>query len=198
MPPIEPKIGVKTFISYARADHELRKKLEDHLSWLKHSEQISIWHDEEIPAGAKREDLINTHLNEADLILLLISPSFVASKDAWDKEVRTALERYKAGTAWVIPIILKPVNWKSTPLGELQPLPAEGKAVTQWNDLDAALEDVAQGIQKVVEQLQTSDRKKLPQSTPLEDLARQMHTWFQKLNYSFERYEKWSHDCLPL
>ena len=130
MQPIEPKIGVKIFISYSHADQELRKKLEDHLSWLKHSEQITVWHDEEIPAGANREDQINTHLNEADLILLLISPSFMASEDCWHKEARTALARYKAGMAWVIPIILRPVNWKNTPLGELQPLPTEAKPVT--------------------------------------------------------------------
>lgn len=192
---IEPEISIKVFISYAHADQELRKKLEDHLSWLKHSEQIVIWQDEEIPAGANREDQINTHLNGADLILLLISPSFMASKDAWNKEAQTALERYKAGKVWVIPIILKPVIWKNTSLGELQPLPTEAKPVTRWNNPDAALEDVAQGIQKVVEQLQARRRKKLPLSTSLDYLARQMRTWFETLNYSFEQYEKWNHDC---
>ena len=98
MLPTEPQISVKVFISYAHADQELRKKLEDHLSPLKYSGKITIWQDQEIPAGANWEDQINTHLNEADLILLLVSSSFIASKYCWNKEVQTALQRHKAGT----------------------------------------------------------------------------------------------------
>jgi hypothetical protein len=153
MQPIEPEISVEVFISYAHADQELRKKLEEHLSSLKYSGEILVWQDQEIPAGANWEDQINANLNKADLILLLISASFIASKYCWNKEVQTALQRHKAGTAQVIPIILKPTFWQNTPLGQLQALPTGAKPVTQWSDPDAALEDVVQGIQKVVKGL---------------------------------------------
>src|ERR671926_345991 len=81
------KVSVKVFISYSHENRELHKQLCDHLSPLEHSEDITIWHDQEIPAGANWEDHINTHLNEADLILLLVSASFIASKYCWNKEV---------------------------------------------------------------------------------------------------------------
>ncbi|TMC17604.1 MAG: toll/interleukin-1 receptor domain-containing protein, partial [Chloroflexi bacterium] len=64
------EVSVKVFISYAHADQELHKQLNDHLSPLTYSGDIIIWHDQEIPAGANWEDQINTHLDEADLILL--------------------------------------------------------------------------------------------------------------------------------
>ena len=143
-------MGVKVFISYAHADQELHKKLREHLSALEHSGNFIIWQDQEIPVGANWEDQINKHLNEADIILLLVSASFIASKYCWNKEVQVALERHEAGTAKVIPIILKPAFWQDTPLGRLQVLPTGAKPVTQWNDQDVAFEDVVQGIRKAL------------------------------------------------
>ena len=93
---------------------------------------------------------IHTHLNKADLILLLISASFIASKYCWNREVEIALQRHKDGNVWVLPIILRPVYWQGTPLGQLQALPTGAKPVTRWNDPDDAFEDVVLGIRKVV------------------------------------------------
>ncbi|MBV9689362.1 MAG: ROK family protein [Ktedonobacteraceae bacterium] len=152
MQPIE---SVKIFISYAHADQKLRKKLQDHLSPLTHSGMITIWQDQEILAGANWDDHIRSRLKEADVVLLLVSPCFMASDYCWDSEVQKALEGHKAGTVQVIPIILKPVHWKDTPLGQLQALPTGGKPVTKWSNSDAAFEDVVRGIREVVAKLQT-------------------------------------------
>jgi phosphate/phosphite/phosphonate ABC transporter binding protein len=147
----QPGEPVKVFISYAHEDQELRKELEKHLIVLTHSKKIEIWHDQEIPPGADWEEHIDIHLKDADMILLLISSSFIASKYCWNKEVQEALERHKAGTARVIPIILRPVVWEDTPLGKLQALPTRGIPVTEWTNQDTAFQNVVQGIQKVLE-----------------------------------------------
>src|SRR5436305_3391501 len=165
------EVSVKVFISYAHADQELHKQLNDHLSPLKYSGDITIWHDQEIPVGANWEDQINTHLDEADLILLLVSASFIASKYCWNKEVRAALERHKVGKAQVIPIILKPVRWQNTPLGQLQALPKEAKPVTQWNDYNAALEDVVRGIEEVVDELLVKLRDEALRNAKIRELT---------------------------
>src|SRR5579859_5610212 len=120
---IESEKSVKVFISYSHEDQGLREKLVEHLSSLTNTGKITIWQDQEIPAGANWEDQIDTHLNKADLILLLVSASFIASNYCWNKEVQVALDRHKAGMVRVIPIILKPALWEETPLGELQVLP---------------------------------------------------------------------------
>ena len=138
MRPTDPEICIKVFISYAHEDQELHNKLKAHLRPLERSGQITIWQDQEIGAGENWEEEINTRLNEADLILFLVSASFMVSEYCWDKEVQKALERHRARTARVVPVILKPVNWQDTPFGQLQALPKEAKPVTQWNDHDAA------------------------------------------------------------
>src|SRR5436305_13692624 len=152
----ELEICVKVFVSYAHEDQEYHQKLLQHLSLLMHSGKITIWHDQELLAGVDWENQINTRLSEADIILLLISANFLASKYCWNKEFQVALSRHKRGEAWIIPIIVKPVDWRSSPLGQFQVLPTGSKPVTQWNDLEAAFEDVVQGIRKVVEQSQVT------------------------------------------
>lgn len=141
----------KVFISYEHEDRELRKRLEKHLSPLIHEGKITIWKYEEIPAGANWKNQIDTHIDEADIILLLVSPNFIASEYCWGNEVSKALELHKAEKAHVIPILLKPIDWKNTPLGKLQALPAGARPVTEWPNKDTALNDVAQGIRSIVE-----------------------------------------------
>jgi hypothetical protein len=60
--------------------------------------------------------------------------------------VARAIARHEAGTARVIPIILKPVDWRSAPFGTLPALPKEGKAVTRWRPQAEAFADIARGI----------------------------------------------------
>jgi hypothetical protein len=80
MSPAKAEICAKVFVCYSHDDEALRNRLEQHLSTLIYSGKITIWQDQKIPLGANWEDQINTHLSEADLILLLISASFIASK----------------------------------------------------------------------------------------------------------------------
>jgi hypothetical protein len=67
--------------------------------------------------------------------------------------MQRAIQRHNEGTARVIPIILRPVDWKNTPFSKLQALPKDAKPVTQWGDLDTAFLDVVNGIRKAVDSL---------------------------------------------
>jgi hypothetical protein len=111
---------------------------------------IQSWHDRHIRAGKDWEDEIDTSLDSAGVILLLISPDFIASEYCYGKEVKRALERHRIGEARAIPVILRPVDWHGTPFAKLQALPKDGTPVTQWSDQDAALLDVAKGVRDTV------------------------------------------------
>ena len=50
-------------------------------------------------------------LEAADIILLLITPRFIASDDCFDLEMQRAVERHDQGTARVIPIIDKAIEY---------------------------------------------------------------------------------------
>src|SRR5205085_5289211 len=100
----EPVQSIELFYSYAHEDERLRKELEKHLALMKRQKLISAWHDRNIGAGTEWANEIDTHLNTARIILLLISPDFIASDYCYSIEMTRALERHKAGEARVIPI----------------------------------------------------------------------------------------------
>ncbi len=137
---------VKIFLCYARKDASLLNKLKDYLWPLEKQGLIDLWYDREISAGTEWEKEIDKHLNEAQIILLLVSPDFMNSNYINNIELKRAIERHDRGEARVIPVILRLVHWQSAPFGRLQALPKNGKPVKSWRDMDKALFEVAEGI----------------------------------------------------
>jgi hypothetical protein len=141
---------VELFYSYAHEDEWLRNELEQHLSGLKRQGYLTGWHDRLIQPGTSWEEEIDEHLNTADIIALLISPSFLASDYCYGIEMKRAMERYQAKEAHVIPILLRPVYWSDTPWNKLQVLPSSGLPVVSWNNRDNAFVDVVKGIRQII------------------------------------------------
>jgi hypothetical protein len=138
------------FFSYSHIDENLRDKLEEHLSLLKHQGLIESWHDRRIIAGSNIDDDINENLEKADVILLLVSSSFIASNYCFGREMKRAMERHQDGSARVIPVILRTCDWHTAQFGSLLAAPKDGKAVTTWADQDEAFTDVARQVRQAV------------------------------------------------
>jgi hypothetical protein len=141
--------------AYSQKDESLRKRLEKHLSELERQHSV-IWCDRDINPGQERAKELKKGMSTAHIILLLVSADFLASDYCYQQQMQHALERHEAGETCVIPIILRPSDWKKTPLGKLQVLPLNGKAVTSWKKIDDALLDITIGIRKSIEQIQQS------------------------------------------
>ena len=101
---------LEVFYSYSHEDETLRDELAKHLSLLEREGIVHSWHDRKIGAGKELGEEIDAHLEGADLILLLVSPDFMASEYCYGKEVKRAMARHEAGAARVIPIILRPFD----------------------------------------------------------------------------------------
>jgi hypothetical protein len=153
------------FYSYAHEDEELQRRLEVHLTSLKRQKLIDTWHSRDVLAGQFPREEIDAHLNSADIILLLISPDFLASDYCYGIEMKRALERHAAGDTMVIPIILRPTDWTGSPFAHLQALPRDGKPVTSWLNEDEAFADVAMGIRHYIEGLNQSQTPTQPDPT---------------------------------
>jgi hypothetical protein len=155
MPPsVPPAAPLSLFYSYSKKDKAHRERLETHLSLLKDQGVISDWHDRLIEAGTEWDEAIRQHLEEDGIILFLVSPDFFATRYIRDNEIARAMERHEAGTARVIPVILRPFDaWHTAPFGKLQALPEKGKAVTKWRNRDEAFADVARGIREAAASL---------------------------------------------
>ncbi len=147
---------MNVFISYAHADEPFLRSLLEHLALLRREGKIDTWHDREIAAGEEWRGQIDQHLQQADLVLCLVSSAFVASDYCWDVELREALARHQRGEARLVPIIVRPVSWQSSSLGELQALPTGGKPVASWHDRDAAWLDVEQGLRALLDEPRTA------------------------------------------
>ena len=149
--------ALRLFISYSHIDQLLKNELVKHLEPLKRSNLIEAWHDGALKAGDEWEKEIFDQLEEADIILLLVSIDFINSEFCYDVELERALERHSEGTAVVIPVILRSCHWQQTPFAKLQALPKEAKAICSWSDQDEAFTNVIEGIRIVAEKMLASE-----------------------------------------
>ena len=144
---------ISLFYSYSHRDEAFRQELEAHLSFLRRGNLIAEWHDRKIDAGDEWKAQIDHHIGTADIVLLLVSADFIASDYCWGEETTKALARHERGEARVIPVILRPCRWTSTPLGKLQAVPKDAKPVSEWSSRDAAFDDIATVIERAVQEL---------------------------------------------
>lgn len=116
---------------------------------------MTNWYDREILPGENWEQAIDHHLATADVILLLISPDFLASDYCYGVEMQRALERHHTGTCCVIPILLRLTYWEETPFSSIQMLPTDARPIARWTDPDEAFYDVVKGISRAIKVLLT-------------------------------------------
>jgi len=126
-----------TLLSYSHLNQEQRRKLRDHFAPLERAGLIRIWDDRELLVGQEVDASIGAKLEETEVFILLVSEGFLASAYCSSIEMKRALERHAEGTALVLPIIIEPCRWKSSPLAELVVAPTDGKPISEWPSVDA-------------------------------------------------------------
>jgi hypothetical protein len=145
IPPMTRTIEI--FTVFATEDKVHLTSLEKQLVMLKQQGWISTWNSGQILPGHEIAPEIEAHWNASQLILLLISSD---SLNGSYEVINRAMNRHKAGTARVIPIILRPCLWD---FDTLAVLPTNKKAITSWSNRDEAFTDVAMGIRDAVKEL---------------------------------------------
>jgi len=145
---------IKVFYSYAHEDKALRDELEKHLGTLKRQGLIEQWHDRDISAGKDWKHEIDTYLNSAQIILLLISKNFIYSDYCYGIELSRAIQRHDAKEAIIIPILLRSCDWEGLSFSKYQVLPKNHQPITSryWHNQDEAFMVVAKGIREVVQE----------------------------------------------
>ena len=119
---------------------------------------IDEWQDRLIEPGDAWYPAINA-INEFNLVLLLVSANFLASRFINDTEVLKSLRRRQdERRRIIIPIILRPCMWNSEPmLKDLQALPRNGKPIITFaeetGERDQVWTDIAKDISRAVESL---------------------------------------------
>jgi hypothetical protein len=145
-----PATPVRIFYSYTRADEELLAELDEQLAGVKGEAPVEIFWDRDLKPGAEWHPEIKDELKDADVVLLLTSPQFLASRYCQQVELPAALELHDCGLAVAVPLILRPCAWQETALGRLQAIPRGGKPVVEWESRGEAWAEAARAISSVV------------------------------------------------
>lgn len=113
----------RVFFSYAHADAQYRRELEDHFAALKRSNLVETWHDMEIIPGENWDKRILEEIGKADIILGLISSDFMNSSYIWEKEI----PKLEANNKTFIPVFLRPCYIEGSFIEELQGVPFDNQ-----------------------------------------------------------------------
>ena len=173
----KPRKPLKVFCSYSHRDEHYLESLKTWLVGLERDGLIEQWHDRMISAGGEWEEAIAEHLETSDLILLLITPDFMASQYIYEEEISRAVEKHHRGEARVIPVMVRPSPpLRGTPFGKLQALPKDSKPITTWPNQDEAWLDVLTGIQQAVAEI-SFNRQPPDQDNSSEQIYREAVEW---------------------
>lgn len=141
---------MKVFISYSHHDTGVLDRLHVHLATMRKDGLIDTWYDREILAGDVLDNEISDELETSDVIVLLVSPDFLASDYCVDREMVRALELHESEKARVVPIIIEPCDWKSIEvLRRLKALPRDGKPISDWTNANTAFLDIVQELRRI-------------------------------------------------
>jgi hypothetical protein len=151
--PKAPDQPVKIFCGHSPEDAGSLSDLEASLAVPRRAGLVELWSARHINPGEDVDSAVKRALSDADIILLLISASYLSSDSSWRAEVRPAFERQARGQVRVIPVIVRSCSWRHAPFAALNPLPADGKPVSEWPSRDQAWTSVADGVMLVIEQI---------------------------------------------
>lgn len=142
---------MKAFISYSHKDSLFLDRLHTHLATLKREKKITTWYDRDILAGSEIADEIFDELEDSEIFLALVSPDFLASNYCYEKEMEKAISLHDAGKTRIIPIIIEPCDWQSTPLKRFKAVPRDGKPISEWQNHNTAFLDVITELRRIAE-----------------------------------------------
>ncbi|QNN43650.1 toll/interleukin-1 receptor domain-containing protein [Pedobacter roseus] len=185
---------MKAFISYSHKDVDYLEKLKVHLAQIKREGLITDWTDQEITAGSRLDDSISAALSTSQLFISIVSPDYIASHYCFEKEFTTALKLQEEGKITVIPIIVEPCDWKSTPMATIKALPDDGKPVSEWTNQNNAFAKIAQEIRKLlsvgeIRQVLTNNTTSQAQVPSRNYRAERIFTEVDKLDFKEKSFE---------
>lgn len=143
-------IPISIFIAYAYKDRRLLEKIEQIIATLSKQDCKIAYRTCEVAINAEWRYEVEELQDISDLILLLISPDFIATEYCYSELLKRAIQRHRQG-GLVIPVLLRSCSWRDTPFAGLSFLPKNGEAVTKWTRRDDAFQDIAEGIRKALQ-----------------------------------------------
>ncbi len=139
--PDAPRSDTSLVYTFTESDGQHRRHLEPILTTLLREGLIADWRG--VDVGAARDW---TNLESARIVLLLVSHSFLTAGFIYSKAMAQLLDRHEEGEARVISILVEDTSLRWTALKNLPMVPADGRSISDWSDLEKAWSEVAEQI----------------------------------------------------
>lgn len=152
---MENSAGVKLFYCHAEEDTTHLLELDRHLALLRASGIIETLAPGRIEPGRNRNAEIARQLEAAEIILLLLSVDLVASSLVYEGQIQQAMTRQQAGTARVIPLLLREADYTGAAFAKLVALPRDGKPISNRPraERDTAWAEIARHIRAMATEI---------------------------------------------
>ena len=147
----------KVFISYSHDDKSYLDRLQKHLKPHVRSGALPVWVDTQIKAGDEWKKEIEAALDAAQIAILLVSVSFLASDFVAEEELPKLLKAAEERGVEIVPVILTPCSFKRSSLYKYQAindpsrplsLLPDGEHDVIWNRLVERVLDALEKQQK--------------------------------------------------
>ena len=142
------------FVSYTHRDVRALDDFRDAMRGLGVAEHLSIWDDTAVRPGANWAQEVEQRLESAQLIVLLVSPHFLASDFVKQVELPRVFRQARDRGADVVPVMVSPSVLPSE-LEEFRVYPSDGSSISDQADTRRAWLTVAHFV---VHRLMGSDR----------------------------------------
>ena len=140
----------KVFLIYDEKDEEFRIGLENSLSQLQSNQDIEILYWQKFTAGTEEAEILK-NLENANIILPILSPHFLADTDLNGHILAIAEKQFNEKKLMVFPIVARPCDWRENGfLKKLEPLPDSAAPITSkaWNTRDDAYFEIVRQLKK--------------------------------------------------
>lgn len=151
---------LKVFISYSqnKVDRPLLDHLLRHTAPLVQAGKITVWEDTQILPSQPWEKAIKDNLEQADIVVLLVSSDYMASDFINRVEVPMAMQRQEAGNCVVVPVLLRSCLFDLMPYARYGFLPKSMDdqrliPVDKWTNTDEAFSVVVHRLHELTRQL---------------------------------------------
>ncbi|HUR16967.1 MAG TPA: TIR domain-containing protein, partial [Candidatus Limnocylindrales bacterium] len=139
------------FVSYNHKDEEWFERLERVLAPVVRSQDIEFLTSEQIGAGAGSEAEIDAAMARAAVIIILVTPSYLAS-DYAIRELTRLADTAQSARSKIVWVPLRASNWDETPLSQYQAITDPSQPWSKLNRpaQDAAMTALVERVQQMV------------------------------------------------
>lgn len=139
------------FISYSKHDNDHKDTLIKHLAGLRNN--MITWNDRDLLAGEEWDTRIKQELQQADIVLYLVSHHSMATDYIQNVELPLIETRCNDGECKLVPVIVDFCLWEDLDFAKYNALPEKGEPITNskhWVNENQAWLEVIKGIKRLL------------------------------------------------